>query len=215
MQNFISFIIATYFIGTNLSQHQQQKDPKQSLNMKNKGKYLWVEKGYELVSEVGFTKINIEFLSRELNKNKSSFYYYFGDWDGFEEELLAQHIAFGKLFEQEAKGCKRIIPDMIDLFLRSKTDIFFHKQLRINRQNARFKQCFENTYSMFENAIIEQWASFLNMRDQPILAGKILTLISENFLLRITNEDFTFSWMEDYLAEISNLMSDSNLPTNK
>ncbi len=183
--------------------------------MKNKGKQQWVEKGYQLVSEVGFTKVNIEYLSREINKNKSSFYYYFGDWDGFEEELLAHHLAFGKRFELEAQGCKRIIPDMIELFLRSKTDVFFHKQLRIYRQNPKFKECFESVYGMFENAIIGQWALFLNMQMQPMLAGKFLTLISENFLLRITNEDYTFSWMESYLSEISNLMSDTNPRSKK
>ncbi|NET37583.1 MAG: TetR/AcrR family transcriptional regulator [Cyanothece sp. SIO1E1] len=183
--------------------------------MKNKGKTQWIEKGYEAVSEVGFTNVNIEFLARALSKNKSSFYYYFGDWDGFEEELLAHHYSSGQVFAVEANSCQRIIPDMIDLFLNNKTHIFFHKQLRIHRQKPKFKTCFESAYQMFEDAIIEQWASFLNMKEQPMLAGKILRLISENFLLQITNENFTYSWLKDYLFETSTLLTDTNSKAKK
>ncbi|NRB47931.1 MAG: TetR/AcrR family transcriptional regulator [Saprospiraceae bacterium] len=183
--------------------------------MKNKGKHQWIEKGYEAISEVGFTHVNIEFLARALNKNKSSFYYYFGDWDGFEEELLAHHYISGQVFAAEADSCKRIIPDMINLFLSNKNHIFFHKQLRIHRQKPKFKACFEAAYQMFEAAIIEQWASFLNMKEQPMLAGKILTLISENFLLQITHENFTYSWLKDYLFETSTLLTDTNSKAKK
>ena len=40
-----------------------------------------------MVSENSFTNVNVESIARVINKNKSSFYYYFGDWAGFEDDL--------------------------------------------------------------------------------------------------------------------------------
>jgi hypothetical protein len=99
---------------------------------------------------------------------------------------------------------------MINLFLEHKTDIFFHKQLRINRDKPHFKACFEKVYTMFENAILEEWVLFLNLESHSFLASKFLTLISENFLLRITHQNYTFDWLKNYLIETANLMQNMN-----
>jgi AcrR family transcriptional regulator len=183
--------------------------------MKGKKKYEWIEKGYQMVSALGFAEVKVESIARLLNKNKSSFYHYFGDWEVFEEALLDHHINLAKQFAADANSCQNIIPDLVNLFIDHKTDIFFHKQLRINREKAQFKKCFESVYSMFEEAIAERWTSFMKLEDQAYLATKILNLLSENFLLQITDENFTSSWLEDYLLEASKLMQHMNGPGSK
>ena len=164
--------------------------------------------GYQLVSQKGFRSINIESLSRALKKNKSSFYHYFGSLEGYEEELLNHHLCEAKRFAEKASECTNIIPDMINLFLDHQTDIFFHKQLRINRQNPKYKACFTTVFQQFENAILKHWVSFLNMEQQSLLAGKILHLISENFLLQITHKTYHYEWLESYLKDMVKLMYD-------
>lgn len=178
--------------------------------MKGKNKIEWIEKGYQMIADDGFTHVNVEALARTLNKNKSSFYYYFGDWSGFEDALLEYHLQLSVEFAASANNCQSIIPDMINLFLEHKTDIFFHKQLRINRDKPHFKACFEKVYTMFENAILEEWVLFLNLESHSFLASKFLTLISENFLLQITHQNYTFDWLKNYLIETANLMQNMN-----
>lgn len=161
-----------------------------------------------MVSEHGFSKVNVEAIARIMNKSKSSFYHYFGDWEGFEDDLLAHHLTLAKEFANEVKNCESIIPDMLNLFLAHKTDIFFHKQLRINREKPHYKKCFQSVYELFENAILKEWIGFLNLEDQSFLAAKILTLLSENFLLQITHKTYNYSWLKNYLLEVSNLLLD-------
>ena len=167
--------------------------------MKGKSKQEWINKGYEMISEHGFSKVNVEAIARVMNKSKSSFYHYFGDWEGFEDDLLEYHLTLAKAFAIDVSKCENIIPDMLNLFLAHKTDIFFHKQLRINREKPHYKRCFESVYSLFENAILKEWIAFLKLEDQSFLATKILTLISENFLLQITHENYNYHWLKNYL----------------
>ncbi len=178
--------------------------------MKGKNKQIWLEKGYQMISENGFTKVNVESIARAVNKNKSSFYYYFGDWEGFEDSLLEYHLSLAEEFALEIRNCQSIIPGMVDIFLDYKTDIFFHKQLRINRDKPQFKKCFESVFNIFENAILETWKSFLMLEDQSFLAAKILALLSENFLLKITYENYTYQWMYNYLLDVAQLLEEIN-----
>ena len=108
--------------------------------MKGKNRQIWLEKGYQMISEKGFTKVNVESIARTINKNKSSFYYYFGDWEGFEESLLEYHLSLAEEFAVKINNCANIIPDMLEVFLDYKTDIFFHKQLRINRDKPTVRR---------------------------------------------------------------------------
>ena len=183
--------------------------------MKGKNKQAWIETGYQMVAENGFAGVNIESLSRALNKNKSSFYHYFGEWELFEEQLLEHHLNLAKQFASEASHCQNIIPDMVHLFVAHKTDIFFHKQLRINRDIPRYKKCFERVYHMFETAILNKWISFLNLDHHSFLAAKFLDLLSENFLLQITFEKYTYDWLNNYLTEVSILIMEINARAKK
>ena len=178
--------------------------------MKGKSKQIWLEKGYGMISQKGFTNVNVESIARTINKNKSSFYHYFGDWDGYEESLLTYHLNLAEEFALKLNGCQHIIPDMVDIFLEHKTDIFFHKQLRINRDRPHFKKCFESVFNIFEKAILEKWKSFLMLENHSFLAAKILALLSENFLLKITYENYTQEWMYNYLLEVVQLVDDIN-----
>ena len=174
--------------------------------MKRKGNVAWIEAGYLMVSKDGFKSLQVESIARAINKNKSSFYHYFGDLEIFEEALLEQHKNLAKQFALDANACENIIPDMIQLFINHKSDIFFHKQLRINREKPEHKKCFESVYNLFEEAIIEKWISFIQLENQSFLAKKFLELLSENFLLKITDDNFSEEWLINYLKDISNFM---------
>ena len=95
---------------------------------------------------------------------------------------------------------------MLDAFVDFKTDLFFHKQLRIHRRRPAFKACFEKVFEQFAAAVLDPWAFFLGLQNQKLLARAFLQLVAENFLLRITWEEYSYAWMEEYLDEVAVLL---------
>lgn len=178
--------------------------------MPHKNHIPWIEAGYQLVAKEGFESLNIEVLSRKVGKNKSSFYHYFGELELFRDALLDKHIQAACQFAEEASSLESMQPEVMNLMIDRKDDLFFHKQLRINRADPAYKSCFDKAYQLFHEAILDKWSSFMKLQDQPALASTFLTLASENFLLRITYSTFTFEWLEAYLAEFAAMRSQIN-----
>jgi len=174
--------------------------------MSNQKSLLWIEEGYNRIAYNGIKSINIESIAKGINKNKSSFYHYFGDVENFEAELLKFHINKVEQFAENAKGCKSIKPDLLRLFIDYKTDFFFHKQLRINRSIPAFRICFETAFEKVDQAIIDNWADFLGLQNQQLFAKTFLHLIAENFLLQITEQTFNYEWLHNYLDSINDIL---------
>ncbi|MFT6210701.1 MAG: AcrR family transcriptional regulator, partial [Bacteroidia bacterium] len=51
-----------------------------------------------MVAYSGFGSISIESISRQVGKNKSSFYHHFGDTEVFKDELLTYHLLRAEQF---------------------------------------------------------------------------------------------------------------------
>ncbi len=174
--------------------------------MKGQKKQEWINAGCQLVAQEGFPAVQVEVLARQLGKNKSSFYYYFGDLEIFEEALLEFHLSRTESLVVLLKQSNTIKPGMLDAFVDFKTDLFFHKQLRIHRRRPAFKACFEKVFEQFAAAVLDPWAFFLGLQNQKLLARAFLQLVAENFLLRITWEEYSYAWMEEYLDEVAVLL---------
>ena len=170
--------------------------------MSNPRALQWIREGYNMVSKNGTNSINIESIARTINKNKSSFYHYFGDIKIFETELLDFHIQQVEIFSNSIKDCERIRPDVLNVFIEYKTDLLFHKQLRISRDNPEHKKCFEKAFKKVEEAFIDKWANFLGLDKQKLFAATFLHLIAENFLLQITEQGFDYDWLNRYLENV-------------
>jgi len=155
-----------------------------------------------MVSKDGFNSLNIEHIARSLKKNKSSFYHYFGDMETFQTELFNHHHRQAEVFSNRIVECELIRPDLINLFIDFKYDLFFHRQLRINRDKLIFKNCFEKAYNIIETSLIHKWIDFLELHENKMFATSFLNIIIENFFLRITEESFNSQWLNQYLDEI-------------
>jgi AcrR family transcriptional regulator len=178
--------------------------------MKSQKKQEWIIKGYQLVAEEGFASLNVESIARSMGKNKSSFYHYFGDLELFVQELLSYHLERAAQLAEQANACANIRPCLVNLFLDYKPDHFFHKQLRINRSNPAFRQCFERVFDIYEKATLDKWANYLGLHEQPLFAKTFLHLIAENFLLKITMDNYNQEWLNNYLAELSAMLRQMN-----
>lgn len=162
----------------------------------------WILEGYNLFSKEGPNGLKVEVISRKVKKSKSSFYHLFADIDCFLEELLCFHFERAKLISEREKLCKSIDPDLINLLVEVKEDLLFNRQLRVNRSNLAFKQCFEKANQLVGNAFLEVWAKEIGLGHKPKLAEIFFGLVLENFYLQLTEETLTYERLSDYFKNI-------------
>lgn len=174
--------------------------------MKEKIISPWIKIGYEIFALKGPANLKIECLSKEVGKNKSSFYHHFADLETFTTILLTYHLKQAKLFAIEESGCETR-DELINVFINYKIDLLFNRQLRIYRDNILFEECFVATNQISEKAIIRIWAKILNLENNSYLAKLVFRLSLENFFLQITNETINYSWINNYMDNLLNLIA--------
>lgn len=170
--------------------------------MNERKKQDWIDKGYAYVAEKGFDNLTVNTICREVGKSKSSFYHYFGELNQFEDDLLTYHFERAKIFGQKLNNCKNIHPDLVDVVMIFKEDIFFYKQLRIYRNSANHQQYNSKIFKLYEEAVLEKWSIYFGLNNQKIFASKFNKFVTEHFLMSITLENFTHDWISNYLNEV-------------
>lgn len=174
--------------------------------MQKQARAIWVQAGYSCFAKTGPTGIKIEVLARSVGKSKSSFYHYFADTELFVQELLQEHLRRAKHIAQRMQSCQRMVPDMLQVLLGIREDIFFQRQLRIHRQEELFLSCAEQAHEPIEEAFLDIWAQALGLSSQTYIARIFLKLVVENFYLRLTEEAFSEQWLLSYLQEIQRMV---------
>ena len=79
---------------------------------------MWTEEGYCLFAKEGLYGIQVERLARILSLNKSGFYHYFGDLEGFCSALVQLHKKKVGEFLQEVAVTKKLDPDYLHLLIK-------------------------------------------------------------------------------------------------
>ena len=165
----------------------------------------WIEKGYRFFANEGPSGLKIERLSKEVGKNKSSFYHLFADLEVFMERLLNFHLHQAKIITLKESNSKNE-RELIEIILEHKLDLLFNRQLRIHRANPDFENCFNLTNQISIPAILPVWKRIIGLSDNSSLAQMVLKLSLENFYLQITDETLNESWLEEYFASIRNMV---------
>jgi AcrR family transcriptional regulator len=165
----------------------------------------WIEKGYRFFAYEGPSGLKIERLSKEVGKNKSSFYHLFADLEVFTERLLKFHFHQAKIIADKESISKNE-SELIDIILEHKIDLLFNRQLRIHRENPDFKNCFNKINQISIPAILPVWKKIIGISDSTSLAQMVLTLSLENFYLQITDETLNESWLTTYFATLREMV---------
>jgi AcrR family transcriptional regulator len=165
-------------------------------------KQIWIDMGYCLFAEKGLNGLKIEVISQKVGISKSSFYHHFADLPIFIDMLLDQHIARSKYIAQKEDDCNNINPELIELLIECKTDLFFNRQLRINRANQAFNNCLEKSNQIVGNSFIAIWSKDLGIQYNQRLLEALFGLALENFYLQITPETLTEKWLLDYFQKL-------------
>ncbi len=163
---------------------------------------VWIETAYGIFALEGPKGLRIESIARIIGKSKSSFYHHFADLGIFTDVLLGHHLDRAQDIALRMQRCERMDPDMLELLVDVKTDILFHRQLRIHRDVQSYRQYFEKAHAPIEEALLGVWSKALDLGARERLARIMLNLAVENFYLRVTAESLTREWLLHYLSEI-------------
>ncbi len=176
--------------------------------MTKSSKLPWIRTGYTLFASEGPAGLKVEVMARKVNKSKSSFYHHFADLEVFTEILLQYHLERAQIIAQQESECQQVIPELLEVLLTVKEDLFFNRQLRINRNVPAFRACFEKASMQVGGAILDIWAVELGLNQNAHLAQLVLNLSLENFYLQITPETLTYDWLYQYIQNLKTMVKE-------
>ena len=166
---------------------------------------IWLETGYTCFAHEGPKGLKVERLSKEVGKNKSSFYHLFADLEVFTESLLEFHLSRAKYISSKESIAKNE-EELISIILEHKTDLLFNRQLRIHRSNQEFRRYLDHIMHFSVQGLLPVWKNIIALSEHGTLAQMVLHLSLENFYLQITEETLNREWLREYFAGIRKMV---------
>ena len=156
-------------------------------------------------ADEGPAALRIEALARDVGKNESSFYHYFGDLGAFTEALLDYHDArFSEAVAEEAAAVDAT--GLAAALLAHRETILFSRQLLLHAGRPVFRACFERNAERAIPPLLPLWAELVGLPERTRLAESVLRLSLENFFLRLHPATLTEAWLTDYLRDLHHLV---------
>jgi|SRR5688572_2852911 len=168
---------------------------------KAKNSSVWIEAGYNLFAEEGIDGIQVERLARILQLNKSGFYHYFGDIDGYCEELIKLHKSKAELYFADIATVKSIDPDYLMALVQHKVSCLFHLQLIRSKDNPLFYKTAEQIDQQEDFLIGELWSDYLGLHNHPTLAVRYFNIVRDMLYARLSSKNFNYHVLHDLMAE--------------
>lgn len=167
----------------------------------------WIEAAYGIFAREGPAGLRIEYIARSIGKSKSSFYHHFADLAIFTDLLLEHHLERAADIARRMQLCRSVDPDMLDLLVSVQEDILFQRQLRIHRAVPAYRNCIVRAHVPIEEALLGLWSQALGLEGRIHLARAMLSLVVDNFYLRVTADTLDQAWLRGYLEEIRGMVA--------
>lgn len=173
--------------------------------MKGDKRHVWIEAGYRRFAAQGEAGLTVESIARDLGKNKSSFYHYFGELQVLKSDILDLHIAHSKTVGEKIAAASQLDPDVLEIILEHKEDFLFHKQLKLETDQV-YKDHHTRAYALVEAPLVDKLSQAFGLEDKQLFSNALLSLVSDNFLLRIQESTLSVEWLRDYVKELRSLV---------
>lgn len=167
-----------------------------------KARNRWIEVGYELFAREGPEGIKVQKLAKILNLNKSGFYHYFGDHEGYISILLEYHDKMGAQIYQEISLIHQFDPDYFKLMLNYKTSLLVQMQLRKHSDISLFKEAFLKFSRRNDKVQLQLWASYLNLSDNQEVANAMFIIARDALYTRLTKEDMSLELLRSLVQDV-------------
>ena len=175
---------------------------------KHKNSAGWTEAGYNLFAREGLDGIQVERLARILQLNKSGFYHYFGDLEGFCMELLELHKKKVDDFVDEVYGIKRLDPDYLHLVISHAPTVMFQVQLIRNTNNHFLYAASEMVDRKVQSAIRELWCDYLNIPSDTSLGIRYYAIVRDMFYTRISFQNLNYTFLHKLVTDAKSIMDE-------
>ena len=167
----------------------------------------WTEAGYDLFAEEGLEGLQVERLARILQLNKSGFYHYFGDLEGYCDELLKLHQYRVGLYCNKVREVKTIDPEYLHVLIEFKMPTLFQMQLGRIKNKPAF-HAVEKWVDHEEDVAIKQlWCQYMDVTGNSDLAMRYFDIFRSMVYARIGFENFTFPYLSSLFEEAKTVMS--------
>jgi AcrR family transcriptional regulator len=166
-----------------------------------KNSFAWTELGYTLFAEEGEEGLQVERLARILKLNKSGFYHYFGDQEGFCDELLKLHEHKANLFLDDVATVKFIDPDYLLVCVKHKIPIMFHQHLIRRKDKPSFYMTADNIDQREDVLLRDRWTEYLGLQDNPTLAMRYFSMVRDMLYARINAKNLDYDFLHRVVSE--------------
>ncbi|WKN40905.1 TetR/AcrR family transcriptional regulator [Tunicatimonas pelagia] len=163
---------------------------------------LWITTGYEICSIHGLDGLKVEQLARVVGVSKSSFYHHFADLECFTKILFDYHFECCGILASKEKSCIQIYPDLINILLEHKTDLLFHRQLRIDRKNSQVEKALVKANSILGNYSMMLWAKDINHNLSQNQLDGLFKIATDDFYMRINENNLNYEYLSSYFKEL-------------
>ncbi|SHH18946.1 transcriptional regulator, TetR family [Chryseolinea serpens] len=172
---------------------------------RSKNASAWTEEAYTLFAKEGADGIQIERLARILQLNKSGFYHYFGDLEGFFTALLHLHEQKADVFLEDLRHVKTIDPEYLHAVVRHKVPILFQVQL-IQTKTPAFVNLASKIDAQEDLIVREVWTDYLGFHDNEDLAMQYFNLVRDMFYTRMSFQNLCYPFLHGLMTEAKVLM---------
>lgn len=160
----------------------------------------WLACGYELFAMYGPSALKIEPMAARVGISKSSFYHHFADLEGFQSQLFAMHIGRAVLIANKERAAHCIDPDLVNILLEHRLDLFFSRQLRIHRDLPGFESTMLKADAALGNDFIGIWKRELGLSWNTQQLESVFSLALEHFYLQLQPDRLNADWLREHFA---------------
>jgi AcrR family transcriptional regulator len=176
--------------------------------LKEKHSLIWLEEGYTIFAKEGMDGIQIERLARSVSLNKSSFYHYFGDLEGFYEALILLHEKNVTHFLQDVREVPNFDPGYLQLLIKHKLMIMFQVQILRYKTNHPFHKAGESLDYKINMAVRKVWSDFMFLDEHPDLAMRYYYIVRDMLYIRMNFRDLDYISLRDFMMSARRLLID-------
>jgi AcrR family transcriptional regulator len=174
---------------------------------KYKNSAMWTEVGYDLFAHEGWQHIQVERLARISQLNKSGFYHYFGDLEGFSLELINMHKRNINIFLQEVRQIKKLDPDYLLLLSKHAKTVMFHVQLTRHRNHNAFYEASEKVDQWIDLGVRQLWLDFISIHGNTELAMRYYHIVRDMFYTRASFQNLNYPFLHDLVKDAKGVMN--------
>jgi AcrR family transcriptional regulator len=180
----------------------------------NKNQNLWIDEGYQLFAHEGTEGIQIERLARITQLNKSGFYHYFGDLEGYCMELGRHHRHRANLFVNDVGTCRSLDPDYFHTLVRHAVTVMFQVQLTRRQEHHAFYEMSQDIDEKVNLAIQHMWSDYLGVERNLELSLRYFNIVRDTFYTRVNFQNLTYQFLHNLAKEAKALLDQSHTHEN-